>query len=123
MNPEKSGTKAAARYNREKVGPEVSLTLRLTDRDPSIASNRKLLATCPHLRKACAAQPRRRSRNCVMVRRSSRCFSARLKEADEFYATRSPKDISDDAKAHQRQAFAGMLWSKQFYHYDVRHLA
>jgi len=31
-----------------------------------------------------------------------------------------PKQLSDDAKSVMRQAFAGLLWSKQFYHYDVR---
>lgn len=46
-------------------------------------------------------------------------FENRLKEADEFYAY-IQKDInSDDEKLVQRQAFAGMLWSKQFYYYDV----
>ncbi|HET7875215.1 MAG TPA: glucosidase, partial [Methylomirabilota bacterium] len=40
--------------------------------------------------------------------------------ADQFYATVIPAALSDDAKAVMRQAFAGMLWSKQFYHYYVR---
>ena len=47
-------------------------------------------------------------------------FAQRLGEADEFYATVIPKQLSDDAKNVMRQAFAGLLWSKQFYHYDVR---
>ena len=34
-----------------------------------------------------------------------------------------PADLSDDARNVQRQAFAGMLWSKQFYHYDVDTMA
>jgi hypothetical protein len=43
----------------------------------------------------------------------------RRAEADEFYATLQ-KDIADpDARNVQRQAFAGMIWSKQFYRYDV----
>src|SRR5262249_50943980 len=46
-------------------------------------------------------------------------FSERIKEADEFYAAVIPKDLSSDAKNVMRQAFAGMLWSKQFYGYDV----
>jgi hypothetical protein len=46
-------------------------------------------------------------------------FRRRLAEADAFYATLATPDLSDDAKAVQRQAFAGLLWSKQFYHYDV----
>jgi len=48
-----------------------------------------------------------------------RLFATRQEEADEFYASRVPKDLSDDAKAVMRQAFGGMLWCKQFYHYDV----
>src|SRR5260370_40259536 len=47
-------------------------------------------------------------------------FARRKKEADEFYASRIPAELSDDAKLVMRQAFAGMMWSKQFYHYDVR---
>jgi len=46
-------------------------------------------------------------------------FSARLKEANEFYDSLAPSHLSEDARRVQRQAFAGMLWSKQFYHYDV----
>jgi hypothetical protein len=46
-------------------------------------------------------------------------FEEREREADAFYATLATPDLSDDARAVQRQAFAGMLWSKQFYHYDV----
>ena len=43
----------------------------------------------------------------------------RRREADEFYATVIPAKLSDDAKGVMRQALAGMLWSKQWYHYDV----
>jgi len=46
-------------------------------------------------------------------------FEKRIAEADEFYAAIAPQDLSDDARNVQRQAFAGMLWSKQFYHYVV----
>jgi len=46
-------------------------------------------------------------------------FTARRREADEFYADLQ-KNVSDaDARCVQRQAFAGMMWNKQFYHYDV----
>ena len=43
----------------------------------------------------------------------------RKKEADAFYAAIAPFVMSDDARGVQRQAFAGMLWCKQFYYYDV----
>jgi hypothetical protein len=47
-------------------------------------------------------------------------LATRRTEADAFYAGLNPFPISDDARAIQRQALAGMLWSKQFYHYIVR---
>ncbi|HLY83958.1 MAG TPA: hypothetical protein VKQ71_13285, partial [Acidimicrobiales bacterium] len=43
----------------------------------------------------------------------------RQTEADEFYASLAPADATPDEATVMRQAFAGMLWSKQFYHYDV----
>lgn len=43
----------------------------------------------------------------------------RKKEADEFYNSIHPKLASDEEKMIQRQAFAGMIWNKQFYHFDV----
>jgi hypothetical protein len=48
-------------------------------------------------------------------------FAARQKEADEFYAGIQPESAEADRKMVQRQAFAGMLWSKQFYYYDINH--
>ena len=47
-------------------------------------------------------------------------LAQRQREADEFYATIIPQDLSTDAQNVMRQSFAGMLWSKQFYHYVVR---
>jgi len=47
-------------------------------------------------------------------------FAARIQEADEFYAGIAPRNLSEDGRSVMRQAFAGMLWSKQFYHYVVR---
>ena len=44
-------------------------------------------------------------------------FQIRKSEADEFYQRISPGSLSEDARNVQRQAFAGMLWNKQFYHY------
>jgi mannosylglycerate hydrolase MGH1-like protein len=46
-------------------------------------------------------------------------FTTRLKEANEFYDSLAPSNLSEDARRVQRQAFAGLLWSKQFYHYEV----
>ena len=47
-------------------------------------------------------------------------FDRRKAEADEFYARVTPHPMSDDMQAVQRQAFAGMLWSKQYYGYYVK---
>ena len=47
-------------------------------------------------------------------------FSRRLAEANEFYAALQADNADADARLVQRQALAGMLWSKQFYRYDVR---
>jgi hypothetical protein len=47
-----------------------------------------------------------------------RVFLDRIEEADDFYSF-APLSLSDDARMVQRQAFGGLLWSKQFYHYVV----
>jgi hypothetical protein len=47
------------------------------------------------------------------------CLAQRRTEADQFYADLQKDMTSADARIVQRQAFAGMLWSKQFYHFDV----
>src|SRR5262249_3080137 len=46
-------------------------------------------------------------------------FAQRIREADEFYAELQQAIADPDARSVQRQAFAGMIWSKQFYYYDV----
>jgi len=46
-------------------------------------------------------------------------FLDRKKEADDFYNAILPANISDDLKNIQRKALAGLLWSKQYYHFDV----
>jgi Glycosyl hydrolase family 63 C-terminal domain len=47
-------------------------------------------------------------------------FALRQHEADEFYRSVIPQDLSSDAQNVMRQGFAGMLWSKQFYHYVIK---
>ena len=46
-------------------------------------------------------------------------FKTRKKEADDFYGSIYPSSLTEDQKNIQRQAFAGLLWNKQYYHYDV----
>jgi hypothetical protein len=47
-------------------------------------------------------------------------FQQRIAEADEFYQAVQPPNLSADERLIQRQAFAGLMWSKQFYHYGVQ---
>ena len=90
------GTKAAAHYKLEiSAGATVTLRLRLTDIDFSGVAE----AAFPGF---------------------DQLFVARRNEADEFYRTVVPQDLSPDAQNVMRQSFAGMLWSKQFYHYELK---
>jgi hypothetical protein len=47
-------------------------------------------------------------------------FKARIEEADQFYGVLQREIADPDARLVQRQALAGMLWSKQYFHFDVR---
>ena len=94
VNPERFGTKAAAHYQLEvPAGKEMVIRLRL--------SNEKL------------------SGKKSLGNEFDEIFTARLREADEFYAARIPATLGVEEKNVMRQAFAGLLWSKQFYHYVV----
>ena len=46
-------------------------------------------------------------------------FAARKEEADAFYAELQSKVLDEDLRRIQRQAFGGVLWSKQYFYYDV----
>jgi hypothetical protein len=103
VNPAKIGTKAAANYRLSvPAGGEVVVRLRLTDQEISSGTRTKNSKS--------PAGP---------FSNFDSMFAARKVEADEFYLDIIPTELSDDAKNVQRQAFAGMLWSKQFYHYVV----
>jgi hypothetical protein len=96
VNPARHGTKAAAHYVLS-VGPGATRTvrLRLTDRAPSPDGPAPLGADFDQV------------------------VALRTREADEFYATIVPSPLSNDARNVMRQAIAGLLWSKQFYQYDL----
>ena len=49
-----------------------------------------------------------------------RVFQQRIDEANAFYAARTNPLLSDEERRVVRQAYAGLLWSKMFYHYDVK---
>src|SRR5690349_3034504 len=91
VNPERTGTKAAFWF--ERVVPargSTELRLRLT-RESDVAP----------------------------FRRYAQIFERRIAEADEFYSELQQGIAGTDARSVQRQAFAGMIWSKQFFYYDV----
>ncbi len=48
-------------------------------------------------------------------------FARRIEEADAFFDDRAPPGATPEERAVMRQAYAGLLWSKQFYHYIVEH--
>ena len=100
VNPEKRGTKACARYGFTiDAGSSHVIRLRLTDTAPAASGS------------SADKGPFGSEFRSLMVRRKD--------EADEFYSAVIPASVSDDARNVARQALAGMLWSKQFYNYDV----
>jgi hypothetical protein len=101
VNPEKRGTKAAAHYQVtvEPGGSQV-IRLRLTDRAPAEAAPQNGKSSTPFAR-------------------FDQVLASRHQEADEFYGAVIPAGLDADHANVMRQALAGMLWSKQFYHYDV----
>ncbi|HEX8871814.1 MAG TPA: hypothetical protein VF758_03550 [Candidatus Acidoferrum sp.] len=120
VNPEQSGTKLAAHYALHlEAGETATIKLRLTDMAPLGAMDRDstMVGTPlgPGQRERAEGVPGSNDFGAGF----DGMFERRKKEADEFYACRIPKTLSDDAQEVMRQAYAGMLWSKQFYHYDV----
>jgi len=120
VNPERAGTKMAAHYPLQ-LGPGESATLklRLTDIDPlgGMDSDSPMVGTItsPAHQERAEGVPGTND----FAKGFDALFVQRQKEADEFYSSRLAKELSGDAHQVMRQAYAGMLWSKQFYHYDV----
>jgi hypothetical protein len=94
VDPAGRGTKAAGVYRLEiGAGREVELRLRLSA--------------------GASDTPR------ALGREFEQIFARRIQEADLFYAARAPHAVDPDQRRVVRQAYAGLLWSKQFYHYIV----
>ncbi len=92
VNPARTGTKASALYRRDvPAGHSVSIILRLSDDGTATDLGPD----------------------------ADGVFAARLAEADAFYARRLPANLSPERADIARQAHAGMLWSKQFFHFVV----
>jgi hypothetical protein len=97
VNPHKQGTKAGLLYELQvPAGKEIEIRLRLAFQ-------------------AEASDPAR-----MLGHEWDMTFRHRKHEADEFYKNIFPADTDVDSKNIMRQAFAGLLWSKQFYHFVVR---
>ena len=91
VNPAKTGTKAAAHYVLElPAGGSKEIRLRLSVRTLSNPFDK-----------------------------FDQTFSTRLEEADEFYEKICPGTLSEDERRVHRQALAGMLWTKQYYYFDL----
>ncbi|AXF10957.1 glucosidase [Paraburkholderia graminis] len=91
VNPERTGTKAAAHYSCEVPGGG-SATIRLR-----LAPSR--------LDDAFGG--------------FEQIFDSRLADANEFYERITPRSLSEDQRRVHRQALAGMLWGKQYYYFDL----
>ncbi len=112
VNPQQIGTKAAALYRLE-LEPEETRVIRL--RLAVVAR-----ATDPAVVRADAAdRPESAPPAAVGLADFEDIFSRRRAEADEFHAALAPPSLSLEQAAIQRQALAGMLWTKQFYYYFV----
>ena len=115
VNPAPSGTKMAAHYAFHlPPGDSATIKLRLTGSDPLGSMDPELpwVANGPAPTSTALAPG-------DFAAGFDNIFTQRIKEADEFYASRIPQNLSPDARMVMRQAYSGMLWSKQFYHYDV----
>jgi hypothetical protein len=103
VNPTAAGTKAALCYTLEvPAGGQVEVRLRLTQTDSSAPETAATDAPAADL----AAEF-----DIAMVDRE--------READEFFAALTPAGASPDEARVIRQSIAGLMWSKQFYHFDV----
>lgn len=95
VNPARTGTKVAAHYHFTLAAGETR-TIQVRFSDSGLDSIVPFDKTCADI------------------------FELRLKEANDFYAEVLAPNQSEDALRVQRQAFAGMLWSKQYYYYDIK---
>ncbi len=94
VNPQSTGTKAAVHYQISVGGGETAtIRLRLSDLAPAAMGN--------------------------PFKNFAQMMQARQREADDFYRAITPERVSPDEALVMRQALAGMLWTKQYFAYDV----
>ncbi len=102
INPEKTGTKVAAHYRLSaRPGEAATVRLRLCEAPPEVSVDLN------------------GSTSAFFGAKFDEILNARRAEADEFYGEIIPKSLDADSANVMRQALAGMMWSKQFYLYDV----
>jgi hypothetical protein len=94
VNPAQTGTKAAAHYVLH-LGPHSESVIRLRLRETAVTAGTPFGSEFDQL------------------------FATRKREADDFFGEILPSNATPDEKLVMRQALAGMLWSKQYYHYNV----
>ena len=95
VNPQEIGTKAAAYYQLQvPAGKQASVRLRLCAESEA-----------PH-------KP--------IGQEFDQTFEERIQEADEFYTAKIPAGPSQEERRVARQGYAGLLWSKQFFHYSIK---
>src|SRR5213594_1784931 len=95
VNPQEIGTKAAAYYRLHvPAGKQASVRLRLCAESEA-----------PH-------KP--------IGQEFDQTFEERIQEADEFYTAKIPAGPSQEERRVARQGYAGLLWSKQFFHYSIK---
>ena len=97
VNPDHTGTKAGLHYRLSiPAQSELVVRLRLRSASPDSRQANRFGASFDAL------------------------FDARIREADAFYDAIAPASLDDESRLVMRQAFAGLLWSKQFYHFVVK---
>ncbi|HXX41593.1 MAG TPA: hypothetical protein VEI58_04935 [Chthoniobacterales bacterium] len=94
VNPAQTGTKAAAHYQ-FKIPPQETISIRLRLARAGSKTSVEAFSDFDAI------------------------FNLRRTEADQFYNDLAPQSLTDEHRAIQRQAFSGLLWNKQFYHYIV----
>ncbi len=127
VNPKKTGTKVTA-HVRATVEPGASLVVEVRYAPEAAAEDTAPEGMAPEAsgegtgdeEKRKGTETRNASASGGPFADFADVFEARLAEADEFYGEIQRPGLSEDETAVQRQAFAGLVWTKQFYHYSVK---
>jgi hypothetical protein len=100
VNPQEFGTKTAPYYRLSlPAGGQTTLRLRLAAVDSSSGGEASPAWFGPEFEQT---------------------FADRIADTDQFYAARIPSELAEDERRVMRQGYAGLLWSKQFYHYVAK---